>query len=95
MRVLGFDRSQVRAALRWQAFTLAVTGALVAMLFGILAGRAAFRRFATGLGVSSGAVTPAVLVLVPVAVLAVAALVSYACGSAALRREPGSALRTE
>jgi ABC-type lipoprotein release transport system permease subunit len=94
LRVLGFDRGQVRNTVRWQALTLALAGSLVAFLVGFVAGRLAFRRFATGIGIASTTFTPTLLWVLPAAALSVAYVVSFVTATAALRRSPGVALRT-
>lgn len=96
LKVLGFVRLQVRAAVCWQALTIAVIGIVAGVPLGIAAGRGAWRAFSVAQGVIDQSVVPfAQLALIGGAVLAVGLLFSLAPASAATRLRPASALRDE
>src|SRR5262249_51248191 len=61
LRALGFTRGQVRAALAWSATTVTLASLLLAALIGVVAGRFAWERYATGLDVVPEAALPWVL----------------------------------
>jgi ABC-type antimicrobial peptide transport system permease subunit len=96
LKVLGFVRSQVRAAVAWQSSTLALVAAVLGVPLGIAAGRLAWDVFADRLGVPPRAVTPvlAVVLLVPL-LLVLANVVAAVPGRMAARMRPAGALRTE
>jgi len=50
VKVLGFTRRQVRAALYWQAATVALVGIVLGVPLGIVAGKLIWRAFATSVG---------------------------------------------
>ena len=74
MRTLGLASAQLRRVMAWQGVVLAGVMVLVGLPVGIIIGRGAWRRFADGLGVGAGPITPWLLVLVPLCgVVAIAA----------------------
>ncbi len=96
LRALGFTSGQVRSAVSWQATTVAVLGAIVGLPLGLLAGRASWRAVAHQIGVpdSSGVPWLLVLLVLPVAVLAING-VGIAAGRPAAVGSPAEALRDE
>src|SRR5206468_519488 len=81
LKALGFVRSQVFAAVAWQATTLVGLALLVGLPLGVAAGRWTWQVFAGRLGAASDARVPvlAALVAVPVAI-AIANAVAVAPG---------------
>ena len=96
LKTLGFVRSQVLAAVAWQATAIALIALLVGLPLGVAAGRFAWNVFAEELGVLPEAVVPGwpILLLVP-ATLLVANLVAAIPGRMAARTRPALALRAE
>jgi hypothetical protein len=96
VKTLGFVPRQVRAAVAWQATTLAVAAMAIGVPLGIAAGRWAWIVFARGLGIVPAPEVPILflLLLVPGTVI-VANLVALVPGELAARLRPGRALRAE
>jgi ABC-type lipoprotein release transport system permease subunit len=96
LKTLGLLPRQVRAAVAWQATTLAAAGVVVALPVGVAAGRWGWTGFAGRLGVVPQPVVPllAVLLIVP-ATLLLANLVAAGPGWMAGRVPPASVLRAE
>jgi MacB-like periplasmic core domain/FtsX-like permease family len=96
LKTLGFVRRQVSATVAWQATTFAVVALLLGLPLGVAAGRWAWVLVNQGLGSPAGPVTPAlaVLVAVPVTVLA-ANLVAALPARAAAATRPAVVLRSE
>jgi hypothetical protein len=96
LKVLGFVRHQVAAAVCWQATTVALAGIAVGAPLGIAAGRVLWRLFATNFGVVPVPVVPGLLLAALAAGVLVAANV-LAAGPAllAVRSHPGQLLRSE
>ena len=96
LKILGFDRGQVRATVAWQATTLGAVGLVLGIPLGIIGGRFAWQVVAEGLGIATDITTPALwLVLsVPVTLLFVN-LVAFFPGRSAARTAPAVALRTD
>ena len=93
LKVLGFVRRQVAAAVCWQATTVAVAGIAVGAPLGIAAGRVLWRVFATNFGV---VLVPVLLLAVLAAgVLAGANLLAAGPALLAARSHPGQLLRSE
>src|SRR6185437_3147609 len=69
LKVLGFRRRQVSAAIAWQATVVAAIAIVIGMPLGIVAGRWGWRSFAAGLGVPYQPVTP-VAAMIAVGVVA-------------------------
>jgi ABC-type lipoprotein release transport system permease subunit len=95
LRSIGFTRSQVRAAISWQAFTLTGVALALGIPAGILCGRVAWRLFAGQLGILPVVVLPVILVLVVPAALALAVAVAAVPGESAARARPAEILRSE
>ena len=96
LRTLGFDRRQVRAAVVWQATTLAAVGVALGIPAGIVVGRLIWRAVADGLGVSATpTLGPLAVVLVAAATMVVVNLVARPPARAALRAQPAVVLRSE
>ena len=92
LKVLGFVRRQVAAAVCWQATTIALAGIAVGAPLGIAAGRVLWRVFATNFGVVPVPVVPALLLAALAAgVLAGANLLAAGPAVAAARSHPGAA----
>ena len=72
LRSLGFQRSQVRAAISSHATSLVLAAAVVGVPLGIVAGRWGWRMVASRLGVGSPPETP----LIPVAAIVVGVLIA-------------------
>lgn len=96
LKSLGFVRSQVAAAVCWQATTVALAGIVVGTPVGIAAGRALWRVFATNFGVVPVPVVPSLLLTALAAGVLVAANVLAAVPALlAARSQPGQLLRVE
>jgi putative ABC transport system permease protein len=96
LRSLGFVRRQVRAVISWQAGVLAIVAVIVGVPLGIAAGQVAWRLFADGLGDVPEPVVPVIaLLLVSVAAIAVALVVSAAPAVLAARVSAARGLRGE
>ncbi|HEV8221926.1 MAG TPA: ABC transporter permease [Streptosporangiaceae bacterium] len=96
LKVLGFLRRQVGAALCWQASAVALAGIVIGTPAGLAAGRALWRLFATSFGVVPVPVVRPLLVVVLLAgVLAAANLLAAVPALLAARARPGPALRAE
>jgi predicted lysophospholipase L1 biosynthesis ABC-type transport system permease subunit len=92
LKVLGFVRRQVAAAVCWQATVVALTGIVVEAPIGIAAGRMLWRVFATNFDVVPVAVVEPVLI----AVLAAGVLLLGAAPALlAARSRPAQLLRAE
>jgi hypothetical protein len=96
LKALGFSAGQARSVVMWQAVTLGLVSGLIAIPIGVVSGRAAWGRYAEGLGVVSEAVTPwwGELGLLA-ALVAVALLGAVAPAIAAGRGRPLDSLRSE
>ena len=97
LKVLGFRRRQVSAAIAWQATVVAAIAIVIGVPLGIAAGRWGWQAFAQRLGVPDQPVTP-FLAIVAVAVLAVVVAIVTAADPGAHRRAhagPRSRLRAE
>jgi ABC-type antimicrobial peptide transport system permease subunit len=94
LKVLGFLRRQVRAAMCGQAATVAVIGVVGGVPIGLVVGVTVWDDFATNLGAVPLAVTPAIVVVVlAVATIAGAVLLALVPATLAGRVRPGEALR--
>jgi predicted lysophospholipase L1 biosynthesis ABC-type transport system permease subunit len=96
LKVLGFRRRQVSAAIAWQATVVAALGVVIGVPLGIALGRWGWQAFAHRLGVPDAPVTP-LLAMLAVAVLAivVAFLTALIPARVAGRTPPAVALRAE
>lgn len=94
LRSLGFVRRELIATVRWQAITTAFLGVLIGLPLGIVAGRVAWRGFASGIGVVPAAEIPVVWVTaLAAAVVALTLLAAVVPGRLAARTSPAVALR--
>lgn len=92
LKVLGFVRMQVGAAVCSRSTTVAIVGIVLAV--GIAAGRVIWRAFASNLGVVPVDVAPVRLVLVfAIGVLVAGALLALVPAMLAARTRPAEALR--
>jgi hypothetical protein len=96
LKTLGFERRQVSFAVVWQATTLTAVALLIGVPIGTAAGRWAWSLFVHQLGVTAGAVTPPlpILLTVPVTLL-VANGIAAAPAWVAGRSPAALVLRTE
>lgn len=96
LKVIGFVRNQIAAAVCWQATTVALVGLVVGVPLGVVAGRLVWRTFATTFGVVPvPVVQPWPLAALAVAVLAAANLLAVGPALLATRSRPGELLRAE
>ena len=96
LKTLGFSRTQVTAAVLWQAATLAVLALLVGMPLGVAVGRWLWVFFATQLGVVVESRIPVVAVLLVLpAAIAIVALVAAIPARVASLTKPALVLRAE
>jgi hypothetical protein len=96
LKVIGFVRKQIAAAVCWQATTVALVGLVVGVPLGVVAGRLVWRVFATTFGVVPVAVIqPWQLAVLAVAVLAAANVLAVVPALLAARSRPGELLRAE
>jgi ABC-type lipoprotein release transport system permease subunit len=96
LKVFGFVRRQVAAAVCWQATTVAVIGLVIGVPLGVAAGQFVWRAFATNFGVVPVAVVPPLLlVALAAAVLAAANVLAVVPALLAARSRPGPLLRAE
>ncbi len=96
LKALGFSRTQVRAAIAWQASALVVVALVVGLPVGILAGRWVWRVFADGIYVVPAPTFSllAIACVVP-ATLIVANLIAAFPARTAARTRPAVVLRSE
>jgi predicted lysophospholipase L1 biosynthesis ABC-type transport system permease subunit len=96
LKTLGFLRSQVSAAVAWQATTFAAVAALIGLPLGVMLGRLTWRVLGDQLGIVPDPVTPALQLLVafPASIL-LANLMAVVPGLLAGRVPPALALRAE
>lgn len=95
LRVLGFERRQVLAALLWQSFTLIALGLLLGVPAGLLVGRAAWSLLAGRVDVVDEVVVPLSLVAGMAAATAASLVLALLPGWSAIRTQPAEALRAE
>ena len=96
LRALGLVDAQARAIIAWQALTLVVVTAVLALPIGVVAGRYAWRTYAKGLGVVPEPVTPWLSLAVLFAGLIVAHLLaSLIPGRSVARMRPVDSVRGE
>jgi hypothetical protein len=96
LKTLGFSRRQLRAAVAWQASTVAACALVVGIPMGALVGTYFWRRVADQLGVASDPAWPvlAVIVVAAVALVAVNVVAAFPARRAAHTR-PAVVLRSE
>jgi len=96
LKVLGFVRGQVAAAVCWQATAVTVIGLVAGLPLGVAAGQFGWRAFATSFGVVPVAVVPPLLLAaLAVAALAAANVLAAVPALLAARSRPGPLLRAE
>jgi ABC-type lipoprotein release transport system permease subunit len=96
LKILGFDRGQIRRTVAWQATILALIAALVGIPLGVAAGRIGWTLLAMNLGTLPLPVTPwALLVAVVPATIVVGNLMAAVPARFASRVLPAVALRGE
>lgn len=96
LRTLGFVNSQVRAALAYQASTIALIGLVIGIPAGIVIGRLVWAVVARNLGVDFVSPTPTVAVVVTItATLLSANLAAVQPATSATRARNGAVLRSE
>lgn len=96
LKTLGFQTGQVRRAVGWQASVLAAIALAAGLPLGIVAGRWAWRAFATDLGVVDVPRVPLVAIgLIVPATLVLAAMIAAFPARAAARTRPATVLRAE
>jgi hypothetical protein len=95
LKVLGFVKGQVGAAVAWQVTTLALIGIVIGVPLGVVVGQAVWKAFANDLGVVPVSVVPVWLIAALAGgVLVVANLIAVAPALVATRFKPGELLRT-
>jgi len=95
LKVVGFVRGQVRAAVAWQATAIALAGLIVGLPLGAVAGRWAWLAFTGQFGIRPQPVlSPLILLAVP-AVLLLANAAAALPGRSAARTRPAVTLRAE
>jgi FtsX-like permease family len=96
LKTLGCTRRQLPTMVVWQALLLTLIALVVGMTVGVLLGRAAWKHFALGLGLSPLTDVPyAQLTAIVVVGLALAAAIASMPARAATRIVPARLLRTE
>src|SRR6266702_407900 len=96
LKVLGFVRRQVAAAVCWQATAVTLVGIAVGAPVGIATGKVLWLAFATNFGVVPVAVTePVLIAALAVVVLAAANLLAAVPALLAARSHPARLLRAE
>ena len=94
LKVLGFVRRQVSAAMCWQATTIAVIGVAFGVPIGLIVGKVVWRNFAVSLGAVPLAVVPLSTILLLVVVIIVGGnLLALVPATLAARISPAEALR--
>jgi len=94
LRVLGFRDSNLRASVRWQAFTMMFVGLIVGVPLGVLVGRSAWRAFANQLGVVPRASIPTwILITTIVGSVLLALVAAIVPARSATRTKSGLVLR--
>jgi hypothetical protein len=95
LKTLGFTRGQLGVTLAWQATVTAVTGLVIGIPLGILAGREFWILFARSIDAVPQPAVPASIALVAVIVLLIANLVAALPGLGAAATPAGAVLRQE
>jgi hypothetical protein len=95
LRVIGFTRGQVRAAVGWQAGTLACAALIIGIPLGVLCGRVAWRTFAHQLGIPPVIDVPHLLAVIAPVAIALAVALAALPGESAARARPAEILRSE
>jgi hypothetical protein len=96
LKTLGLVRGQLLQVVSWQAIAMAAAALLVGVPAGLLAGRWAWRLFATSAGVSPAAQVPVLVVLLVLpATLAAAVVIAARPAIQAARVKPAVILRRD
>jgi hypothetical protein len=96
LKTLGCRRGQLLVMVVWQALVLVAVALAVGLVTGVVLGRSAWIRFATGLGLASTVDIPTVAIGAIVVVgLVSAALIAWGPARAATRVVPARVLRAE
>jgi len=96
LKVLGFRRRQVSAAIAWQATVVAALAVVIGVPLGIALGRWGWQAFAQRLGVPDTPVTPLPAIVAVAALTVVVAFVTALIPARiAGRTRPAVALRAE
>jgi ABC-type lipoprotein release transport system permease subunit len=95
LKTLGFVRHQVRAAIAWQASTVALLALGLGIPLGVVAGRALWTALAHDLGVVAQPVVPSVVLAIIPAAIVLANLIAAVPARAAARTRPAVVLRSE
>jgi putative ABC transport system permease protein len=96
LKVLGFVRRQVGAAVCWQATTVSLVGIVLGVPMGIALGNFVWRSFASNLGAVPVAVVPVGLVVsIGAGVVVFGNVLSLAPAALAARLHPAEALRED
>ena len=96
LKTLGFTRGQLAGAVAWQSSAIALTGLVIGVPVGIVAGRWLWLAFANQLSAVPDPVVPAASIgLAALAALVLANLVAALPGRAAARTRAGPLLRAE
>ena len=96
VRAIGLRPGQAQGVVTWQAFIMAVIGAGVGTLIGLLAGRMVWERVATGIGAFVRVHVPVVaLLLAPALAIGLGLALSLLTGRRAAGLRPARELRAE
>lgn len=96
LKTIGFRRNQVVVTIATQATAFGVVGLAIGIPLGLVVGRFAWDRVASGAGLATVTVIPVpVLVLVAIGSLLIVNVVAYIPGRRAARRPPAAVLRSE
>jgi ABC-type antimicrobial peptide transport system permease subunit len=94
VKVLGFTRRQVRAAMYWQAITVSFVGVVFGVPLGIVVGKLIWRDFASSAGAVPFAVVPgASVTYLALAIVAAALALATIPAILGARIHPAAALR--
>jgi hypothetical protein len=93
LRVLGFERMQVRAAVSWHVTVLIGLGSMIGIPLGLVLGRSVWARLADDLHVARDPSVPATVAFVPLLLATIGLAVALAVAGRALRRRPAAVLR--
>jgi ABC-type lipoprotein release transport system permease subunit len=96
LKILGFQKRQLAAAIAWQATVAVVIGCLVGIPLGIALGRALWQLFARGINAVPDPVVPwGSVLLIGLAAIVLANIVAAVPGRIAARTPTARLLRSE